>query len=149
MPQYKTTNSSKLASASFCVCSPTDLQPFGDCICGAPKNGNKVKQRIEVLKNSLATVDYKIKHLTPYFSQLQIRAWRKNRRTIARELKFLEGVLKLAKNQITASSILGDIKQGRLTLLQHLTQQERKKAHEDKLSEVYSEEAMITRKMQG
>lgn len=144
----KTINSNKLAAASFCICSPSDLQPFGECICGAPKNGNKVKQRIEVLRASIAHVDYKLKHLTPYFSQLQIRVWRKHRRTLARELKFLEGVLKLAKNQITASQILADIKQGRLTLLQHLTNQARKQeAHEESLKAVLSEEAFIERKL--
>lgn len=49
--------------------------------------------RLEVLKAALETVEYKIKHLEPYYSYLQKRAWRADRKRIKREIKLLKKII--------------------------------------------------------
>ena len=54
--------------------------------------------KLAVLESALETVQYKIKHLTPYYSYLQVRAWKSHRRALKKQIKFLKGMIKLQKS---------------------------------------------------
>lgn len=47
---------------------------------------NKIIEKREALKAAIATLDYKIANLRQFFSPLQVRCWRINRRTLYNQL---------------------------------------------------------------
>jgi len=52
------------------------------------------KKRLPFLENELQTVEYKIKHLTNFYSYLQVRAWRARRRYIKKQISIIKAILK-------------------------------------------------------
>lgn len=110
--------SGETVEASFCSCSAQDLQPFGDCICKASQiekgikefnkvmPANKVVIKLEQLAQDLKAVEYKLEHLTPYYSQHQIRVWRKHKRELKEKIKFFKGIRELQKKAKSIKEIL-------------------------------------------
>lgn len=101
------TENKVIADTIICTCSPTDLMPFGDCICQVPKK-NLTVLKLESLTEAIKTVDYKIQHLTPYFSQAQIRCWKRNRIDLKKKLKFFQGIRKLQLSGKSPKQILAE-----------------------------------------
>ncbi len=54
-------------------------------------------QKLPVLEAALHTIEFKIKHLTPYYSYLQVRAWKTSRRKLKKDIKLLKGLVKKQK----------------------------------------------------
>jgi hypothetical protein len=67
---------------------------------------NKVFVRIESLEASIETLDFKIKNLSRYFSYVQNRAWRADRKQKKKELKFYKGIAAKIKNAIPIRELL-------------------------------------------
>jgi len=90
----------------LCECDAQDLLPFGECLCEMGRKANKVDEKIKALKAGIETLDYKIKHLTPYFSQAQIRCWKHNRRELKNKLKFFKGIQSLQKKEVSVKALI-------------------------------------------
>lgn len=58
---------------------------------------NKIYERKEALEAALQTLDYQIANLQPYYSNLQIRCWKRNRRTLKAKLKTINKAIKIHK----------------------------------------------------
>jgi hypothetical protein len=56
---------------------------------------NKLYERRAALEAALHTVTYQIDNLQPYYNNLQIRCWKRNRRTIKAKLKTIDKAIRI------------------------------------------------------
>ena len=56
---------------------------------------NKIYDRKEALEAALHTLDYQIANLQPYYNNLQIRCWKRNRRTLTAKLKAINKAIRI------------------------------------------------------
>lgn len=57
-------------------------------------NQQTLEQKIKVLQSSIETVDYQIKHLNQHVNYLQLRAWRKHKKSLSQQLANSQNKLK-------------------------------------------------------
>lgn len=67
---------------------------------------NLILKRRVVLQEAIKTLDYKIHNLQPYFSRLQVREWKRNRRKLKRDLRLLPTPQQLKRSGTLIKKIL-------------------------------------------